>query len=112
MPQKPDDLELVRRSREGDTEAFARPVELHRDAVYATARRGRGEYLPPQARRGTGTLRQGDAAVWGIALVVVGLLAFLRVMGVRWFPTLWRFWPLLLVAAGTYLIAQACRFAR
>lgn len=43
MPQKPDELDLVRRSREGDTEAFARLVELYRDGVYTTAWRIMGD---------------------------------------------------------------------
>lgn len=43
---------------------------------------------------------RGDSLVWGIILIVVGVLFLLQQLDVDIFDQVWRFWPVILIVWG------------
>jgi phage shock protein C len=60
----------------------------------------------PQGHRHSRSDRQ---FVGGIILLFLGLILLMQNLGVFWWASIWRLWPLALVAIGVYLLYQRSR---
>jgi phage shock protein PspC (stress-responsive transcriptional regulator) len=63
-------------------------------------------YQPHAPERPSDRRRMGGAAIVGLALVVIGVLALLDSLGLLAQFDAWRLWPVILIAFGAFLILR------
>lgn len=44
--------------------------------------------------------KKGNSLVWGIILIIIGVVILLEQLGVDVFDQVWRFWPVILIIWG------------